>query len=227
MIAVAAAVIALAAVIVVVLLTSKKAVAPADDWAEQGFTLKEEFVFNERENYYFQNRMAVYDAAITARETVGEEDQDVIFAYATDADLIGDLAAAREAYEKYFQINPIDYVAFENYSDVTERMGDLKTAEDAIRQALNLAATDDTFGRYIRFLENHFAGQRDDEIIATYELSVSILGQKAWNMTGLGDAYFRTGDCTQAIAHYQVALQLAPDDEGLKKDFQKLKDSCK
>lgn len=192
------------------------------------FITQAEVDLDETTRYYFENRIAVGEAAIKAREEVGQEDLLILFAIASDASFVGDLEKARTNYEAYLQVNPINYTIWTNYAGVLEDMGDVDGAELAYLQAIDIAATEDHFGRYLRFLKyNYQDGSRDEDILATLELALETFGQKEWIMMDLGEWYEDHGECTRAINHYEVAQQVNPSNESIQKDIDRVRTQCK
>lgn len=208
--------------------TRNNALLPKETKSYEGLTLEEDLQTNDVTQHYFDHRISVGEAAIEAREAAGQENMNIVFAVANDADFIGDLVRGREGYEAFLQLNPISYVAWSNYGSVLDRMGDTEGADEAYWQALNLNASAGQFDKYVRFLErNNADGVYDERLKEIYELSITVLGQEVWNMKGLAEWYLGQGDCEEAVDHYEVALQLAPDDPGLQNDLDEAKEGCR
>lgn len=182
---------------------------------------------NETTRHYFEHRIAVGEAAIKAREEVGQEDLLLLFAVASDASFVGDLEKARANYEAYLQVNPINYTIWTNYAGILAEMGDLEGAELAYLQAIDISATEDHFGRYLRFLNFYYQdGSRDEDVLATLELALASFGQKEWIMIDLAQWYEDHGECARAINHYEVAQQLNPANESIQKDIDRVRTQC-
>lgn len=201
-------------------------VSSTDGSSNEGLVLEEEFDIDEATRITFEHRMAVAEAAIDARAEVDDVDQYLILALASDADFIGDLEKARTTYEQLLQLNPINFVVWGNYANVLARMGALELADEAYWQALNLNATEAQFEKYIRFLNLHKPEGYRDRVKEMYELAITAHGQKKWIMLGLADWYLEANDCSQAVAHLQVAKQLDPEDEYIDVDIEKARDAC-
>lgn len=203
-------------------------IAPKDDGpSEEELTLFDEVDFPAEIIYTYEQRIAIAESAIAARDSVDDVDSFLIFATATDADFLGDNVKAKSLYEDYLQVSPTDFTALANYAGLTARMGYLDLAEETYQHILEIAPTEDDINRYIRFLKFHYHdGSRDDDIRRLYERAIDLFGQREWLMLGLAEWYEEHDDCKAAIDHYEVALQLNPANESTQKDLDKTRSQC-
>lgn len=176
----------------------------------------------------YEQRIAVSEAAYAAREDAGQYDELLAFAIGSDADIIGDLAKARKYYEAYFQVNPVNFTVMLDYARVLANMGDLERAGETYRHLIEIVPTEQHLNRYARFLENNYQdGSHDKELRELYEAALDHLGQQEWILLGLGQWYERNDDCKAAIDHYEVALQLNPENEHTQEDLADLRATCR
>lgn len=198
---------------------------PADPYA--GLVLTREVDVDEATREYFEERMQTTLAAIQAAETAGQTvDPNLFLSASADAYALGDLVTAREMLEKQLEVNPINYVAWNNYAFVLDDMGDLVKAEDAYQKTIEVEhGIQKYYADYADFLLAHFP-ERRDELKALYEDDLARRGQTVWNMLKLGDWYATEGECTKAIDHYKAASALEPTNQTIKDDLATLKQTC-
>lgn len=194
----------------------------------EGLTLTREIDISDDLRFTFENRIEIFHAAIEAHAAVGEVDYDQYLALASDANMIGDLVTAREAYEAYIQGVPTDFSVWNSYAKNLARMRDLDLAEEAFRQAIELNPQESYMNDYIVFMErNNQDGSRDEDIVEWYNLAIDVHGQQTWMMLGLGRWYMDQGDCNRSLDHYKVADQLDPESEAVQKEYASAREACK
>lgn len=170
----------------------------------------------------FLQRIELTKAAIATQEADTEKDD--LFLYsslASDQTMLGDLQGAADTYKHYLaDKNTIDFVAWNNYGDVLERMEDYIGAEQAYKQAIGLNPAEEYYRDYIVFLQVHFQQERKDEILAMLEEGMEKVGRTRWFLVETARWYQEAGDCDQAQAHYKVAIQVT-EDPGIKATIEK------
>ncbi len=185
-----------------------------------------EIDMDEQSKVLFEKRLAVAKAGLEARKRAGQEDLRLTEAVASDAYFLGRLTEAKEIYEEYLQLNPINPVVWTAYASILEEMNELESAEEAYYQALSVNATSANFDRYIRFTKRHYADERHQEIRAMYELALQTLGDETWILNGLAEWYAKDGNCEQEVEHYEKALQVATNKESAQKNLDDARESC-
>lgn len=176
---------------------------------------------------YIVQRVAVDEAAIAAQEQKGEKvDLDLYMSLAADAYSLGDLAKAREAVEKQIKGNAANYTAWNLYGTILEDMGDLKGAEKAYRQALNLGGDVEEFYRDLIVLwQTHYYPARKNDVRSLLE-EYARKRQTPWNMVELARWYMDDGDCDRALAHYKVARTIAGGNDDIRAEADQAEITC-
>lgn len=184
-------------------------------WSAQdpyaGLTLWRETTIPSETRQLLEQRIAMTEASIAAKESAGEEASiDLYQSLAFDAYVLGDLVRARVNYEYVVNANPLYYIGWNSYGNTLDAMGDYVGAERAYRQALSLAQDVETYYTDLaELLTTRFTG-RDEEARAVLEVGVDMLGQKQSLMVALAEWYVAHDDCDRAIAHYKVVATLNP-----------------
>ena len=171
-------------------------------------------------------RMTISKASVAAALAAGEKvDLDLYLSLASDAYLLGDLVAAREYLEILIVENALNPVHWNSYGNVLRAMGDYRGALDAYAEAMEVGDLEEYFRDYIELIETRFP-DRVDEIPSVIETAIAKMGRQPWLMVKLAQWYNDHGDCDRAIAHYKVAVALAPDNEALQTEFDGVKTVC-
>jgi tetratricopeptide (TPR) repeat protein len=126
----------------------------------------------------------------------------------------GDLAGAREQYEKILSTHPTDAPAHENLGQTLLEMGDFAGAEEHWRAAIAASPYEVTYIKLADLIVEQFP-DRQAEIQPLLEEAIATLGQSAGLLVRLGEWYAANGLYDEAISHYKVAKQLEPDNEGI------------
>lgn len=186
-----------------------------------------EVSMDEATRTYLTDRFLMEKAAIAAYEQKGETvDLDLVLSAANDAYSIGDLVSARQLVERQLQGNSNNYTAWNFYGTVLESMGDYDGARTAFKKAMDSGVAVEEFYRdYITLLQNHFSDEQA-EIKRALEQSVAERGQSSWNMVELGRFYAANGDCVRSVDHYNVAVTLAPQNQSIKDELAKVRQTC-
>jgi tetratricopeptide (TPR) repeat protein len=121
---------------------------------------------------------------------------------------VGDLAFAREAYEKILEHNPQDVGALENLGVTLEQMGDYSGAARVWTESLSLSGNITTVIRLVDVIEQRLPEQYDkvDDVL---ELAIDSLGQDEQLNGRLAKWYFDNGQYDKALSHYEVAETLS------------------
>ncbi len=128
---------------------------------------------------------------------------------------VGELAKAKDTYAKILIQNPDDVPALENLGTTLYEMKDYYGAEEAWVAATELAGSEYHIIRLADLIDEHIPEHRD-RVGPMLELAIAEIGQTPALLARLGEWYFDQGNYERAVSHYQVAISLAPDDEGLK-----------
>ncbi len=161
----------------------------------------------------FEVRISTLEAAMQSDSTlandIGEMLQLANLKYA-----YGDLAGAKEWYEKILATHPNDAPAHENLAQTLLEMGDYAGAETHWRAALTTNPYEVTYIKLADLIRDHFP-ERQAEIQTLLEDAIATLGQTPGLLVRLGQWYEANGDYESALSHYHVAKQLSPDDTSI------------
>lgn len=176
-----------------------------------GLTLTRETSLDDATRNLLTSRMTTTRASIAAKEAAGETVETSLYeSLAIDSYLVGDLVTARENYEIVLNASPMYAVAWNSYGNVLDAMGDYDAAARAYELAIEFASTiDEYYVDYARFLDKRYDG-KDEEQRIVLEQGVKVAGQTTSLMNALAEWYTAHGDCTRAIAHYEVVRTLNP-----------------
>lgn len=201
----------------------------ADEDKYAGLMLQEEVEQDQVTYKYFEHRINVEEAALEAQQfAYGDDfDWDLYLMIGSDANMIGDMVKAREAYEALLALNPIHYTAWNSYANILMIMGDNDAADEAYYRAIEIVQTEENFRDYVYFLEHSYPeGEKDERIEEILNLAVTTMGQTRWAMVTLAQWYYDHGDCDRALSHLEIAIANEPDFESLQTDYDELKAAC-
>lgn len=187
---------------------------------------------DESTRFLFDHRIRTFRAALAAQEQYEEisgkrPNLNLYFEVASNANVLGDLALSRDYYEQLLQHNPLNYVGWNNLGNILVQMHDFDGALNSYRQSIEQLPTEEGYRDYIAVLEREETGDRNDEVLAMLEKGVARLGQNPWFMVKLAEWHLKDGNCEQAFAHYDVAIDLEPDREAIQKEYEEAKESCR
>lgn len=158
-------------------------------------------------------RIATAQAAIQAAKDAGESVMpDFYNSIASDALLLGDLILVRESLESSLALNSLDSSVWSSYAYALFLMQDYEDAKTAYYRTLELTPLETDYRALIDLLEEQFPEEKE-EVKALYEDAVEQIGQKMFNMLGLGNWYADAGNCDKAKDHFKVAEDLAASEE--------------
>ncbi len=172
-------------------------------------------------------RIATTEASISSKpsDTPTVEMTNLYLSVANDSYVLGDLVTARVYLEKALNNNSLMDSAWNMYGDVLDHMGDRVKAEDAYKQAIQISPSTKYYMDYFRFLHAD-SPARDQDALNDLLQGVSVLGQNTDFMVALAEYYADHGDCAESLAHYKVAVTLAPDNKAIKDDMNMIKTTC-
>jgi len=126
---------------------------------------------------------------------------------------LGNLAEAVEIYQTKILANyPADGAALENLAQAEFEMGNYAAAELHWRAAVSVNPWEVTYIKLVDLIQNKFP-ERQAEIQGILEEAIANIGQTAGLVKRLGMWYEANENYERALSHYEVAKQLAPDDE--------------
>lgn len=140
--------------------------------------------------------------------------------------LLGQLTGARNAYADYLEINPLNDAVWSEYAKVLEEMGELEIAEDGYLQALELKPKEPYVRDIIDFWRDNYPDESSDEIKELLDIAIVEIGRTPYFMIELGEWYLAAGDCKQAVEHYEIVVDMLPDNESAKKDLAEVEKRC-
>jgi len=160
-----------------------------------------------------EQRIATAQASMQAAQDAGQEvDPDMYNAIASDALILGDLVLARESLESSLAYNSLNGTTWSSYGYTLLLMQDYEDAKSAYLRAVEITPMEATYRDAIRILTQQFPDEKI-KVKELYEDSVDLLGQKMFNMLGLANWYVDAGDCDRSEDHFDVAKDLAINDE--------------
>ncbi|TAK03549.1 tetratricopeptide repeat protein [Patescibacteria group bacterium] len=165
----------------------------------------------------FEERIAAQEAAVAE----GERDISELLVLGNLYYSVGDLKKAAAAYRDILSSNPNDSAAHENLAQALIEMGDYAGAEAQLRAAADVSAYEPTYLKLADLIDEHFPARRA-EIQVILEAAIGNLGQTPGLLTRLGKWYADNGMLKEAISHYEVARQLAPDDQAIQAEIERL-----
>lgn len=166
----------------------------------------------------FEERLAKQQAMVAE----GEREIGEILVLGNLYYAVGDLAKAKAAYEDILSTNPKDAAALENLGQTLIEMVDYAGAEARLRAAADESAYEPTYLKLADLIDEHFP-ERRREIQGILEAAIGNLGQTPGLLTRLGKWYADNGMYAEAISHYEVARQLAPDDNAIEDEIERLR----
>ncbi len=191
-----------------------------------GLTTTIDVQMDESTRLLLQQRLETAKASIAASEQAGEKvDMNLYLTIAEQYYILGDLVGAREAYEAYLELNPASYVAWNAYGSVLEFMGDFSAAGPAFQKAIDGFKIEEYFRDYAEFLAAH-EPEKEAEYKAVLDSAFEHVGQTPWTMQALGDWYFAHNDCALGRDHYEVAIDLEPENQNISLDAEEKYDAC-
>lgn len=168
-------------------------------------------------------------AAIEAQEALGEGHLSLGLYRdaAANAQLVGDLATAREQLETYLDHNSLNYSVWRQYAGVLEDMNEIKLAEAAYLESIENGGGEQEVMALIKLWREHYTHEEKSQQIKTVlDATNAALGQTPAVLIELGQWYLAEGNCEEAIAHYEVLVDLIPDNENAASDLESVKSQC-
>lgn len=193
--------------------------APAD---EPALTTTVDRGMSEEQLQGFRDRIAEFETTVAENETNGTRDISVILSLANLYYQIGELETAATWYRDILRTHPQDAPALENLAQAQLEMDDWTGAELSLRAAANVSAYEPTYIKLADLIDEHFP-ERRAEIQGVLETAIANLGQTSGLLARLGKWYADEGTLDEAISHYQVALQIDPDNSAIEEELARLK----
>jgi tetratricopeptide (TPR) repeat protein len=161
-----------------------------------------------------QARIDAEVAAIAADDKAGTPDLTKVLLLGNYYYEIGDLDNAAKTYRSILATHPKDTPSYENLGQVQLEEGDYAGAEASWKAAVDISPYEPTYLKLVDLIDKHFPDQ-NASIETILESAIGNLGQTPGLLTRLGDWYAEKGNLQEAISHYEVAHQLAPDDTSI------------
>ena len=132
---------------------------------------------------------------------------------------LGDLKAARAAYEIVVEGDPGNETAWNNLGDIFVEMGDVEGAENMYLNAIEALPSEQAYRKLVQYLETYHPGRVEDvggllkQAVEDNPSSGSL-----WAM--LAEWYVDQEDYESAVAAYNTAVELRPNNSALKSDLE-------
>ncbi len=164
----------------------------------------------EEVQIYYDQKIAELEASI---ESQGEEPSlgdllELGNAYNT----VGELAKAKEMYGMILVREPNDVPALENLGTTLNLMQDYYGAEEAWIAAAELSGSESHVLKLVDLINENIP-EHKDRVKVILELAVNHIGQTSGLLSALGEWYFEQGEFDRAVSHYEVAIDLNPENE--------------
>ena len=167
----------------------------------------------------FDAKIETQKAEIAAAAAEGKRDISKILVLGNLYYAVGELGLAVEQYNDILSSNPTDVPALENLGQAQIEMQDYQGARDSWQKAIDLSPFETTYLR-LADLINKFMPENKADVKIILEHAITNLGQTPDLMIKLGDWYADNGDFERAISHYEVALQLVPENEAAREQME-------
>jgi len=125
---------------------------------------------------------------------------------------IGELALAKETYGKILVRSPNDAPALENLGSTLYLMEDYYGAEEAWLAAAEISGSEPHILRLVTLINDHIP-EHKAQVKDILEIAITALGQTPGLLAALGEWYFEQGEFERAVSHYEVAIDLDPENE--------------
>jgi len=137
---------------------------------------------------------------------------------------IVELGKAKETYGKILLISPTDVPTLENLGTTLVEMEDYYGAEEAWVLATELAGNESHVLRLADLID-YYIPEHKDRVGPMLQLAIQELGQSPGLLARLGEWYYEQGDYERAASHYDVAIDLDPEDQSLKDRVEEIRDA--
>ena len=139
---------------------------------------------------------------------------------------VGKLAEAKEMYGQMLVRVPTDAPALENLGSTLYLMQDYYGAEGAWLAAAEISGSEPHILRLVTLINEHIP-EHKAQVKDILEIAIDAVGQTPGFLAALGEWYFEQGDFDRAVSHYEVALDLAPEDGNLQTRLEEIKNARK
>lgn len=135
---------------------------------------------------------------------------------------IGELGKAKKVYGEILLISPTDVPTLENLGTTLVEMEDYYGAEEAWILATELAGNESHVIRLANLIDEYIP-EHKDRIGPMLKLAIEQLGQTPGLLARLGEWYYEQGDYERAVSHYEVAIDIDPEDESLQTRLEEIR----
>jgi len=139
---------------------------------------------------------------------------------------VGKLAEAKEMYGQMLVRVPTDAPALENLGSTLYLMEDYFGAEGAWLAAAEISGSEPHILRLVTLINEHIP-EHKAQVKDILEIAIDAVGQTPGFLAALGEWYFEQGEFNRAVSHYEVAVDLAPENENLQIRLEEIKNARK
>lgn len=168
--------------------------------------------FSEKDKAAFEQKLADKQKEVDEIVAKGERDITKILQLGNLYYTVGNLEKSAEQYRDILSTNPQDPPALENLGQTLYEMRDYEGAAVSWQKAIDASPYEVTYIRLADLLVEKFS-ERNEDVRLILEHAVVNLGQTYGVMIRLGDWYARNNQYDRAVSHYEVALQLNPNND--------------
>ncbi len=139
---------------------------------------------------------------------------------------LGLYADARGHMEQVLDKNEINPVAWTIYGDIAAKMHDYETAELAYAKSLELSIDQQVLLKLENVWRNNLPSQYPN-IEVLYQDAIVSVGQQPFLLIRLAQFYADEGRYEEAASHLKVAMDLDPENEDIKTDYENMKEKAR
>jgi tetratricopeptide (TPR) repeat protein len=139
---------------------------------------------------------------------------------------LGLYADARKHMELLLKGNQINPVAWTIYGDIVYKMRDYETAELAYAKSLELDIDQQVLLKLENVWRNDLPSQYPN-IETLYKDAISAAGQEPFFLIRLAQWYADEGRYEEAASHLKVAMDLDPENEDIRTDYENMKEKAR
>lgn len=161
--------------------------------------------------------------ALEQEKAAGQQDISIILQLGNLYYSLGELKTSVEYYDQILKNHPEDAPALENKGQSLYEMGDFQGAEQAWLKALESNQYEVTYLRLADLYREKLT-EKEPEIKGLMETAITNLGQQKSFLIILGHWYRDNGYVDEAISHYEIVMQLDPNNQDIAKEITKLRE---
>jgi len=174
---------------------------------------------SEKDKATFERQLADKQKEVDELAAKGERNLTKILQLGNLFYTVGNLEKSAEQYRDILSTNPQDPAALENLGQSLYEMRDFEGAAVSWQKAIDASPYEVTYIRLADLLIEKFP-ERNADVKLVLEHAFANIGQTYGIMIHLGDWYARNNQFDRAISHYEVALQLNPNNDEARKTMQ-------